>query len=433
MEIISFVGGTASGFGERKSYNSRKYKKQNYWGNKNTRREKSSSVYSGTSLVYSRNPAVRISRTPATSFSDFKRKFALLKFDVFNSTQEILKNIDIAARKAFSLFWLVPAVVGVIAVPFFAINLFKYSLNHTSPLALRGIDSVQDELEFLNKAMEKFALEGLDFTGFDENGNVLGKNGEILTAKQVGITETVTFQTYKVKAGESISTIAKKFGLTNISTLISINDISNVRSLREGQKLTVPSSDGLIHYVKSGERLEVIAKNYGTEIGKILDANDLDSQNLKIGQKLFIPGAKMDSAALKKALGETWIMPLKASFRWTSMFGRREDPFSGVKTNHTGVDMACPTGTPIKAVRGGKVIKAGVTGVYGNYVIIAHEEGYQTLYAHMSKINAKQGQTVNQGTVIGLVGSTGYSTGPHLHFSLYKNGKLMDPMTILRK
>ena len=94
--------------------------------------------------------------------------------------------------------------------------------------------------------------------------------------------------------------------------------------------------------------------------------------------------------------------------------------------------MACPTGTPIRAAMSGRVAYVGWSNIFGNYVIINHENGYQTLYGHMSKTLATSGQRVGQGTRIGLVGSTGYSTGPHLHFTVYKNGKLVDPQTLLK-
>ena len=80
----------------------------------------------------------------------------------------------------------------------------------------------------------------------------------------------------------------------------------------------------------------------------------------------------------------------------------------------------------------GTVAAAGFHKIYGNYVIIRHFDGYQTLYAHMSKIHVSKGDEVSVGTKIGLVGSTGYSTGPHLHFSVYKNGRLVDPATVLK-
>ena len=94
--------------------------------------------------------------------------------------------------------------------------------------------------------------------------------------------------------------------------------------------------------------------------------------------------------------------------------------------------MACPKGTPILASQSGRVVTVGLNRVYGNYIIIDHGNGYKTLYAHMSKTIAKKGAWVNQGAKIGLVGTTGYSTGPHLHFTVYKNNERINPMTVLK-
>ena len=91
------------------------------------------------------------------------------------------------------------------------------------------------------------------------------------------------------------------------------------------------------------------------------------------------------------------------------------------------------SGTPVYAALSSTVSFTGVSSVFGNYIIIKHTGGYQTLYAHLSKIYVKKGQWVDQKVKIGAVGSTGYSTGPHLHFTVYKNGKLVDPMTVLKK
>ena len=94
--------------------------------------------------------------------------------------------------------------------------------------------------------------------------------------------------------------------------------------------------------------------------------------------------------------------------------------------------MACATGTPIYASKSGTVMFTGWSSIYGYHVILKHSDGYQTLYGHMSKIIAKKGQTVNQDTKIGLVGNTGYSTGSHLHFTVYKNSVPVDPFTVLK-
>jgi murein DD-endopeptidase MepM/ murein hydrolase activator NlpD len=133
---------------------------------------------------------------------------------------------------------------------------------------------------------------------------------------------------------------------------------------------------------------------------------------------------------LRKALGELFVTPVMG--RLTSPFGYRSDPFTGVRTFHTGIDIAAPTGTAVKATLDGKIATTGFSSVYGNYVIVTHGEGYQSLYAHLSSVSVKRGQRITQSAVIGRVGNTGYSTGSHLHFSVYKHGKMIDPKSVLK-
>ena len=285
------------------------------------------------------------------------------------------------------------------------------------------------EEEFLNQAMFDCAKNTETF--FNSEGYV-AQGIEEASVSEFVFKEPVSYQDYTVKSGDTISSITYKFGLSNISTLIAVNDISNVRYLKFGQKLRIPSVDGLLHTVSSSDSLESISAKYHVTVEDILDINDLDSDVLSIGQSLFIPGAKLDSKSLQKAMGELFTWPIKASWRLSSAFGSRADPITGAASYHTGVDMACPTGTSIKASMSGTVAYASWSNVFGNYAIIKHIDGYQTLYGHMSKIKVKQGQFVSQGQEIGLVGSTGYSTGPHLHFTVYKNGKLVNPMSVLK-
>ncbi len=317
------------------------------------------------------------------------------------------------------------AVIGLSALCVSVIALVNHHINHTGPLTLQVEGS--DDIEILNKLMANFALEGR--IDYDETGNLLDVEASAIRAN---FTQPVTYQTYKVRSGDTISGIAKKFGLTNISTLISVNDIGNVRQLAAGQKLKIPSIDGIIYTVKKGDSLNSITSKHKISLEQLLDVNELTSETLTAGQQLFLPGAAMDASALRNAMGELFRLPIASHFRWSSPYGYRIDPIAGVKSFHTGTDMACPTGTPILAAMSGKVTTTGINRVYGNYVIIDHGNGYQTLYAHMSKIIASKGQWVSQGTRIGLVGSTGYSTGPHLHFTVYKNGKLIDPMSVLK-
>jgi murein DD-endopeptidase MepM/ murein hydrolase activator NlpD len=144
---------------------------------------------------------------------------------------------------------------------------------------------------------------------------------------------------------------------------------------------------------------------------------------------LFLPGAKMRSEDIKLAIGDFFIYPLRA--RMTSPFGWRNDPFTGARRYHAALDLAAGMGTPVKASMAGKVATVGLNSVYGKYIILSHGNGFQTMYAHLSAVSVPQDSYVNQGAKIGEVGSTGYSTGPHLHFAIYKNGRAVNPLEFL--
>ncbi len=133
-------------------------------------------------------------------------------------------------------------------------------------------------------------------------------------------------------------------------------------------------------------------------------------------------------------VGGTFSWPLPAGYTTiTCPYEMRTHPITGDYKLHTGVDLRAGTGTKIFAANGGTVIKSTYSAAYGNYVVINHGGGVSTLYAHMNKRAVSKGDTVSQGDVIGYVGSTGYSTGPHLHFEIIKNGSTIDPMTQFTK
>ena len=385
-------------------------------------------------LTLPRLPKFRKKKAVRMLHEETKKEFSLTQRSPVRGVQAFFfsqteRQFTIAGLS--KLFSTLMFLLLLLIVPFTVFNVLSFFENHTFNINI-DMDS-NYEFEALSSAMSRFAMYDIVSDNVDEDGNVLSEDGSLISSTNIGIGEAVTFTSYTVKSGDSISTISRKFGLSNISTLIAVNDISNVRTLRQGQKLKVPSTDGLIYKVHSGDSLNSISVKYHVSVEEILDANDLSSEALSKDMELFIPGAKMDALSLKKAMGELFVYPITASWRLTSKFGPRKDPFTGVASNHTGIDMACPTGTPIHAAMSGKVVQAGWSNIFGNYVIINHGNGYQTLYGHMSKIIAKKGQNVDQSTKIGLVGSTGYSTGPHLHFTVYKNGKLVDPLTLLKK
>ena len=133
-----------------------------------------------------------------------------------------------------------------------------------------------------------------------------------------------------------------------------------------------------------------------------------------------------NSAAAAYANG-SFIFPVESYSYISSRFGERIHPITGELKNHNGIDIAANMGTTVYAADGGKVVLAEWYGGYGNCIMIDHGNGYKTLYGHLSYIGVKNGQTLTQGTNIGQVGSTGNSTGPHLHFEVYLNGSRIDP------
>lgn len=129
-------------------------------------------------------------------------------------------------------------------------------------------------------------------------------------------------------------------------------------------------------------------------------------------------------------VGGTFMWPLSAANNViTCKYGYRTHPVTGKYKLHTGIDLRATTGTKVYAANGGTVTTSGYSSAWGNYIIINHGGGYTTLYAHLSRRNVSKGATVKQGDVIGLSGNTGYSTGPHLHFEINKNGSSYDPLT----
>ncbi len=143
-------------------------------------------------------------------------------------------------------------------------------------------------------------------------------------------------------------------------------------------------------------------------------------------QEKFVDYFDENGNNLRKAFLKT---PIAFDFRISSNFGKRKHPISGKWKTHFGTDYAAPTGTPIMSTAHGTIEFAGRKGGYGNCVIVRHNSTYTTLYAHMSKIKSgiQKGSYVQQSDVIGFVGSTGYATGPHLHYEFFVNGKQVDP------
>ncbi|MFZ5646396.1 MAG: peptidoglycan DD-metalloendopeptidase family protein [Bacillota bacterium] len=244
-----------------------------------------------------------------------------------------------------------------------------------------------------------------------------GKNTGDLENRQVT-------EGYVVVKGDTLMAIAGRFGIS-AADLAGANGLRDANLIREGQVLMVPARG--VHTVVPGENLSIIALKNGVSVREISEANGLKNEDfLMAGQKLVIPGKQRSGGALMSASAAR-SLPV-GEVEWpvvgwvSSPFGMRDGK------HHDGVDIAADHGTPIKAAMSGRVVFAGPRGSYGLAVILDHGDGLCTLYAHSSKILVTEGEWVNKGQVIALVGNTGRSFGPHLHMEMMINGVPYDPM-----
>ena len=223
--------------------------------------------------------------------------------------------------------------------------------------------------------------------------------------------------------------LAINFNL-NEDTILSVNGIKNSRLLQIGQVLRIPNQDGIVSAVEQGDTIYSLAEKYGSDAEAIRVANQLFSDAVRPETALFIPGGRLSWEERQERNGDLFIWPVTG--RISSNFGWRSDPFGARgREFHNGLDIAALMGTPVRASMAGRVSSAGFDTVFGNFIIITHSRGFRTLYGHMSRLRVRQGDYVGSGQQIGDVGSTGRSTGPHLHFSVYDQGTTVNPRTVL--
>lgn len=250
---------------------------------------------------------------------------------------------------------------------------------------------------------------------------------------------------YEVKSGETLSQIAEKFKV-DTSTIKWANDLESVNTVKPGQVLKILPVSGVAHEVKSGDTLESVAKKYDASDQAIVDFpfNDIgDDFKLKIGQVLIVPdGTPPESKIVapkrnqpqnikQGPAGPSFSAPGGGSFRWPTTTSGVSQYFAWY---HPGLDLPNRAAPPIVAAAGGTVVVAGWPDNYGfgNRVVVDHGNGYKTTYAHMSNIYVSTGQKVSQGQVVGKMGTTGRSTGVHLHFEIHYKGIAVNPLAILK-
>lgn len=248
-------------------------------------------------------------------------------------------------------------------------------------------------------------------------------------SRPLEVAENLTIYQYTTRQGDTLFSLAARCNVP-YSALASLNRLNSSNFLEEGKVLLLPSCPGLF-----------IPANPESDIEKLVAASRLvteEAVELRITMAgrseifHFIPGADFTPTERTFFLNPGFRFPLR-DFRLTSGFGYRENPVTGNIVMHQGIDLAAPEGTAVYAIYDGTVTEIGEDPIYGIYIIVTHRNRLTSLYGHLQRTEIALRQTVRSGTLIGRVGSTGQSTGPHLHFELRQDGRPIDPSGRLRR
>lgn len=233
---------------------------------------------------------------------------------------------------------------------------------------------------------------------------------------------------YRIKADDTLFSLASRFNVP-YETLATLNGLKGAKLPSVGSVFLAPSQPGLF-----------LALDHPAEIDRLMEArataDTAPGVRLSVRRPsgpetvLFFAGQRFHPLERAFFLGILFRFPLPAG-RLTSSFGIRSNPFTGHPTFHAGIDLGAPVGTEVYAARDGTVSATGFDPVLGNFVRIDHGDGYETVYGHLSAVAISLHWEVRSGTILGRVGSTGMSTGPHLHFEIRRQGHPQDPVPLL--
>lgn len=294
--------------------------------------------------------------------------------------------------------------------------------------------------------------------------------------------EPLKVKSYVVAQGDSLWSIANSQNI-ELDTLVGSNTFKTSARLRPGAILRIPNQEGIFYVMKKGETIEAVCKRYGVSINKVRQVNpEVNVAALRTDDEIFLPGARpegliehhddvkvaearkslsspakktaaKEKPALKSemkaerverieriekpAKGEVAVRKSGRGFRWPIMgrinspFGWRQHPITRRRDFHTGIDIKAARNDPIKAAGSGKVVYSGWMGGYGKTLVIEHPNGQSTLYAHCSTLLAGKGANVSQSQTVAKIGTTGRSTGPHLHFEVRNGNSPVNPIKYL--
>lgn len=265
-----------------------------------------------------------------------------------------------------------------------------------------------------------YAIGGADISIVSDSA-LMSESGPAGTIADIAPTERTGNQisTYIVREGDTLSQIADMFGVTP-NTIRWANDLGG-QAITPGQTLAILPIPGVQHEIKSGDSIKSIAKKYNGDVDEIRDYNNITDETLVVGAIITVPYGEIAAPKVTKPSSGS-SAPAASSPSYAGYYMR---PLSGgTRTQgihgYNAIDLASYVGAPVYAAAAGEVMiaRTGWNGGYGNYVVIKHDNGTQTLYAHLSSVTVSAGQWVSQGAHIGGLGNTGRSTGPHLHFEI---------------
>jgi len=265
---------------------------------------------------------------------------------------------------------------------------------------------------------------------------------ETAVASVVGSSERSSAESYTISSGDSISSIANKYDLS-INTLLWANDLSVNSVLQPGDALTILPLDGVKHTVSSGDTIAQISYDYDIDQDTILEYNGMsDGSILSIGDELIVPGGEIQAStrSTSSAISSLFSTPTSTTSTSSQATGtgyllwptdlRVITQYYGWR--HTGLDVDCYYDNYNYASDNGYVTFSGWNGGYGYVIDIDHGNGIVTRYAHNAALYVSAGQYVDAGDAIGLCGTTGYSTGTHLHYEVIVNGAKKNPLEYIR-
>jgi len=347
----------------------------------------------------------------------------VMKFFRYTFSQNTYSSINLSKELFIAFF--------IIILPLFYpqtanASLFSFISDMATDKASAKTFDIQDAPNSQNMTVLKAALNSNPHPNIPNEQRISASENIFLA--EIGPSGTISdienpintqISIYIVRSGDTLSEIANMFDVS-VNTIVWANDLGKNKTIKEGQTLVILPISGIKHIVKKGDTIKGIVAKYKADIDEILEYNNLSINSvIAEGDVIIVPDAEPTYDTKSSSVNVSSKVPSYVGYYMRPVYvGRKSQSIHG----YNGVDLAAPVGTPIYASAGGVVIVSTSDGSwhggYGNYVVISHPNGTQTLYAHNSTNLVSVGQRVEKGDMIAKLGITGKTTGPHVHFEI---------------